>query len=67
MPAVIRFASAGLGVGVVPDSGVRYDGAVLDLEDEVDPLRIGLAVRTSPEPSRAVRTLARDIVAARVG
>jgi hypothetical protein len=40
---------------------------VLDLEDEVDPLRIGLAVRTSPEPSRAVRTLARDIVAARVG
>ena len=66
MPAVIRFASAGLGVGVVPDSGVRHDGAVLELEDEVEPLRIGLATRTSPEPNRAVRTLARDIVAARV-
>ncbi|WP_022907187.1 LysR family transcriptional regulator substrate-binding protein, partial [Curtobacterium sp. B18] len=66
MPAVIRFASAGLGVGVVPDSGVRHDGTVLELEDAVDPLRIGLAMRTSPEPNRAVRTLARDIVAARV-
>lgn len=66
MPAVIRFASAGLGVGVVPDSGVRHDGAVLELEDEVEPLRIGLAMRTSPEPTRAVRALARDIVAARV-
>lgn len=67
MPAVIRFASAGLGVGVVPDTGVRHDGAVLELEDEVEPLRIGLAMRTSPEPNRAVRALARDIVAARVG
>ena len=66
MPAVVRFASAGLGVGVVPDSGVRHDGVVLELEDEVEPLRIGLATRTSPEPTRAVRTLARDIVAARV-
>jgi DNA-binding transcriptional LysR family regulator len=66
MPAVIRFASAGLGVGVVPDSGVRHDGAVLELEDTVEPLRIGLAIRTSPEPNRAVRTLARDLVAARV-
>ena len=66
MPAVIRFASAGLGVGVVPDSGVRHDGAVLELEDEVEPLRIGLAMRTSPEPTRAVLALARDIVAARV-
>lgn len=66
MPAVIRFASAGLGVGVVPDSGVRHDGVVLELEDEVEPLRIGLAMRTSPEPNRAVRALARDIVAARV-
>lgn len=66
MPAVVRFASAGLGVGVVPDSGVRHDGVVLELEDAVEPLRIGLATRTSPEPNRAVRTLARDIVAARV-
>lgn len=66
MPAVIRFASAGLGVGVVPDSGVRHDGVVLELTDTVAPLRIGLAMRSSPEPSRAVRTLARDIVAARV-
>ncbi|SOC89870.1 DNA-binding transcriptional regulator, LysR family [Curtobacterium sp. 314Chir4.1] len=66
MPAVVRFASAGLGVGVVPDSGVRHDGVVLELEDTVEPLRIGLATRTSPEPNRAVRTLARDIVAARV-
>lgn len=65
MPAVVRFASAGLGIGVVPDSGVRHDGAVLDLEDHVDPLRIGLAMRTSPEPARAVRALARDIVASR--
>ncbi|MGN6407767.1 MAG: hypothetical protein ACTHMH_05425, partial [Curtobacterium sp.] len=56
----------GLGVGVVPDSGVRHDGAVLELSDDVEPLRIGLAMRTSPEPNRAVRTLARDIVAARV-
>jgi len=67
MPAVIRFASAGLGVGVVPDSGVRHDGAVLELEDEVEPLRIGLAMRSGSEPNRATRTLARDIVAARVG
>ena len=67
MPAVIRFASAGLGVGVVPDSGVRYDGAVLELEDEVEPLRIGLAMRSDTEPNRATRTLARDVVAARVG
>jgi len=64
MPAVIRFASAGLGVGVVPDSGVRHDGAVLELEDEVEPLRIGLAMRSGSEPNRATRTLARDIVAA---
>jgi len=67
MPAVVRFASAGLGVGVVPDAGVRYDGSVLELTDEVEPLRIGLAVRTVPEPNRAVRALARDVVAARVG
>jgi len=67
MPAVIRFASAGLGVGVVPDPGVRYDGAVLELEDEVEPLRIGLAMRSDTEPNRATRTLARDVVAARVG
>ncbi len=67
MPAVVRFASAGLGVGVVPDSGARYDGAVLDLEDPVEPLRIGLALRAQPEPTRAVRALARAIVAARVG
>jgi DNA-binding transcriptional LysR family regulator len=67
MPAVIRFASAGLGVGVVPDSGVRHDGAVIELEDEVEPLRIGLAMRSGAEPNRATRTLARDIVAARVG
>lgn len=67
MPAVIRFASAGLGVGVVPDSGVRHDGAVLELEDDVEPLRIGLAMRSGTEPNRATRTLARDVVAARVG
>ncbi|MFJ3028053.1 LysR family transcriptional regulator [Curtobacterium sp. NPDC087080] len=66
MPAVVRFASAGLGVGVVPDAGVRHDGAVLELEDAVEPLRIGLAMRTDPEPNRATRTLARDVVAARV-
>ncbi len=67
MPAVVRFAAAGLGVGVVPDPGVRHEGAVLELEDDVPPLRIGLAMRTVPEPNRATRTLARDIVAARVG
>lgn len=67
MPAVVRFAAAGLGVGVVPDSGVRHEGAVLELEDEVPPLRIGLAMRAAPEPNRATQTLARDIVAARVG
>jgi len=65
MPAVVRFASAGLGVGVVPDSGVRYDGAVLELEDDIEPLRIGLAMRSDTEPNRATRTLARDVVAAR--
>ncbi|WIB26818.1 LysR family transcriptional regulator [Curtobacterium sp. MCSS17_015] len=64
MPAVVRFASAGIGVGVVPDSGVRFDGAVLELEDEVEPLRIGLAMRSAPEPNRATLALARDIVAA---
>lgn len=67
MPAVVRFAAAGLGVAVVPDPGVRHEGAVLELEDDVPPLRIGLAMRTVPEPNRATRTLARDIVAARVG
>ncbi len=67
MPAVIRFAAAGLGVGVVPDPGVEHEGAVLELADDVPPLRIGLAMRTSPEPNRATQTLARDIVAARVG
>ncbi len=67
MPAVVRFAAAGLGVGVVPDSGVPHEGAVLELEDDVPPLRIGLAMRTVPEPNRATQTLARDIVAARVG
>ncbi len=67
MPAVVRFAAAGLGIGVVPDPGVRHEGAVLELEDDVPPLRIGLAMRTVPEPNRATRTLARDIVAARVG
>jgi DNA-binding transcriptional LysR family regulator len=67
MPAVVRFASAGLGVGVVPDAGARYEGAVLDLEDTIEPLRIGLALRAQPEPTRAVRALARAIVAARVG
>ncbi|PYY45444.1 LysR family transcriptional regulator [Curtobacterium sp. MCBD17_023] len=65
MPAVVRFASAGIGVGVVPDSGVRFDGAVLDLEDVVEPLRIGLAMRADPEPNRATQALARAIVAAR--
>ncbi|PYY31757.1 LysR family transcriptional regulator [Curtobacterium sp. MCPF17_031] len=65
MPAVVRFASAGIGVGVVPDSGVRHDGAVLELEDEVEPLRIGLAMRSVPEPNRATQALARAIVAAR--
>ncbi|WP_186317610.1 LysR family transcriptional regulator [Curtobacterium sp. 9128] len=75
MPAVVRFATAGLGVGVVPDSGfehegvehegVEHDGVVLDLVDEVEPLRVGLAIRTATEPNRAVRALAQDIVAAR--
>ncbi len=65
MPAVVRFATAGLGVGVVPDSGVQHDGAVLELEDDVAPLRIGLAMRTDPEPNRATQALARDVVAAR--
>jgi DNA-binding transcriptional LysR family regulator len=64
MPAVVRFASAGIGVGVVPDSGARFDGAVLELDDAVEPLRIGLAMRSTPEPNRATRALARDIVAA---
>ncbi|ROP65258.1 LysR family transcriptional regulator [Curtobacterium sp. ZW137] len=65
MPAVIRFATAGLGVGVVPDSGVGHDGVAIDLVDEVTPLRVGLAMRADVEPNRAVRALARDIVAAR--
>ncbi|MFJ3384545.1 MULTISPECIES: LysR family transcriptional regulator [unclassified Curtobacterium] len=65
MPAVIRFATAGLGVGVVPDSGVEHDGVAIDLVDEVTPLRVGLAMRADVEPNRAVRALARDIVAAR--
>lgn len=64
MPAVVRFAAAGLGVGVVPDAGQPHDAVVLELEDDVPPLRIGLAVRTDPEPNRATTTLARDIVAA---
>ena len=65
MPAVVRFAAAGLGVGVVPDAGVAHDGVVLALSDEVEPLRVGLAMREDVEPTRAVRALARDIVAAR--
>lgn len=65
MPAVVRFATAGLGVGVVPDSGVPHDGVAIDLEDEVDPLRVGLAMRTTPAPNRATQALAQDIVAAR--
>ncbi|MBF4583806.1 LysR family transcriptional regulator [Curtobacterium sp. VKM Ac-2865] len=65
MPAVVRFATAGLGVGVVPDSGVAHDGVAIDLEDEVDPLRVGLAMRTTPAPNRATQALAQDIVAAR--
>jgi DNA-binding transcriptional LysR family regulator len=65
MPAVVRFATAGLGVGVVPDSGVAHDGVAIDLEDEVDPLRVGLAMRTTPTPNRATQALAQDIVAAR--
>lgn len=65
MPAVVRFATAGLGVGVVPDSGVPHEGVAIDLEDEVDPLRVGLAMRTTPAPNRATHALAQDIVAAR--
>jgi DNA-binding transcriptional LysR family regulator len=65
MPAVVRFATAGLGVGVVPETGVSHDGVAIDLEDEVDPLRVGLAMRTTPAPNRATQALARDIVAAR--
>jgi DNA-binding transcriptional LysR family regulator len=65
MPAVVRFATAGLGVGVVPETGVSHDGVAIDLEDEVDPLRVGLAMRTTPAPKRATQALARDIVAAR--
>ncbi len=65
MPAVVRYASAGIGVGVVPDPGVRHDGVVLDLEDTVAPLRIGLAMRRDPAPNRPTLALARDIVAAR--
>jgi DNA-binding transcriptional LysR family regulator len=65
MPAVVRFATAGLGVGVVPDSGVAHDGVAIDLEDAVDPLRVGLAMRTTPAPNRATQALAQDIVAAR--
>ncbi|WP_267422460.1 MULTISPECIES: LysR family transcriptional regulator [unclassified Curtobacterium] len=65
MPAVVRFATAGLGVGVVPDSGVAHDGVAIDLEDDVDPLRVGLAMRTTPAPNRATQALAQDIVAAR--
>ncbi|MCJ1713972.1 LysR family transcriptional regulator [Curtobacterium sp. VKM Ac-2922] len=65
MPAVVRFAAAGLGVGVVPDAGVAHDGVAIELSDHVEPLRIGLAMRGDVEPTRAVRALARDIVAAR--
>ncbi|WP_175481414.1 LysR family transcriptional regulator [Curtobacterium sp. MMLR14_010] len=65
MPAVVRFATAGLGVGVVPETGVSHDGVAIDLEDEVDPLRVGLAMRTTPSPNRATQALAQDIVAAR--
>jgi hypothetical protein len=38
---------------------------VLDLVHEVEPLRIGLAMRSDPEPNRATQALARAIVAAR--
>jgi DNA-binding transcriptional LysR family regulator len=65
MPAVVRFATAGLGVGVVPDSGVTHDGVAIPLEDDVEPLRVGLAMRGDVEQTRAVRALAQDIVAAR--
>jgi len=65
MPAVVRFATAGLGVGVVPDSGAAHEGVAIDLDDEVDPLRVGLAMRTTPVPNRATQALAQDIVAAR--
>jgi DNA-binding transcriptional LysR family regulator len=65
MPAVIRFAGAGLGVGVVPDAGGPHEAVTLELADAVEPLRIGLAMRSDPEPNRATRTLAQDIVAAR--
>ncbi|OIH95116.1 LysR family transcriptional regulator [Curtobacterium sp. MCBA15_001] len=65
MPAVVRFAAAGLGIGVVPDAGVPHDGVVLELTDAVEPLRVGLAMRGDVEPTRAVRTLAQHIVAAR--
>lgn len=65
MPAVVRFAAAGIGVGVVPDAGVSHDGVAIALTDDVEPLRIGLAMRGDVAPTRAVRALAQDIVAAR--
>jgi DNA-binding transcriptional LysR family regulator len=64
LPSVARYAAAGLGVGVIPDFGSPTDAVVLDLDDEVDPLRIGLAVRSDGSANRATRTLARDILAA---
>ena len=66
MPAVIRFASAGLGVGVVPDSGVRHDGvgARPRGRGRTAPHRSGDADDVRSRTARS-RTLARDIVAAR--
>jgi DNA-binding transcriptional LysR family regulator len=64
MPAVIRFAGAGLGVAVCPDFDSEGRAVALDLVEDIPPLRIGLAVRSGTEPNRATRTLAGDIVRA---
>jgi DNA-binding transcriptional LysR family regulator len=64
LPAVVRFAGAGLGIAVAPDFGEPLTTAVmLELADDVSPLRIGLALRGDTEPNRATAILARDIAA----
>lgn len=64
LPSVVRFAAAGIGIAITPDFGSRFDAVVLDLADDVEPLRIGLASRADAQPNRATAALAREVLAA---
>jgi DNA-binding transcriptional LysR family regulator len=64
LPSVVRFAAAGIGIAVTPDFGHRFGAVVLDLADDVQPLRIGLASRSDAQPNRATAALAREVLAA---